>query len=94
MKIGSVADVKAKFSAYLKEAKGGPVVVTRNGKPVGVLLSVENDEELERLILAYSPRFQAILAGARQQIHVSLRDDGELLTFIFAFRTLGSSGTF
>ena len=68
MKIGSIADVKAKFSAYLKEAKGGPVVVTRNGKPVGVLLSVEDDEELERLILAYSPKFQAILAGARQQI--------------------------
>ena len=68
MKIGSVADVKARFSAYLKEAKGGPVVVTRNGKPVGVLLSVEDEEDLERPVFAYSPRFQAILAGARQQI--------------------------
>jgi prevent-host-death family protein len=68
MKIGSVADVKAKFSAYLKDAKGGPVVVTRNGKPVGFLISVEDDEELERLVIAYSPRFQGILKRARQHL--------------------------
>jgi prevent-host-death family protein len=38
MKIASVADLKAHFSAYLKETEGGPVVVTRNGKAVAVLL--------------------------------------------------------
>ncbi len=35
MKIASVADVKAKLSAYLRGSQEGPVVVTRNGKPVG-----------------------------------------------------------
>jgi len=30
MKIASVADVKAKFSVYLKSSEEGPVVITRN----------------------------------------------------------------
>jgi prevent-host-death family protein len=71
MKIASVADVKAKLSAYLRGSQGEPVVVTRNGKPVGVLLSVEDEEELERLLLAYSPRLRKILLAARNQIQSS-----------------------
>lgn len=68
MKIASVAEVKAQFSAYLKESEHGAVIVTRNGKPVAALLAVQDDEELERLILAHSPRMKAILETARQQI--------------------------
>ncbi len=72
MKIASVADVKARFSAFLRESKRGPVVVTRNGKPTAVLLSVDDEDEIERLTLAYSPKFQKMLSLARQQI----RDGG------------------
>jgi prevent-host-death family protein len=68
MKIASVADVKAKLSAYLKETRRGPVIVTRNGKPVAVLLAVTDEDELERLVLAHSPKFQAILDKSRRQI--------------------------
>src|SRR6202795_2310621 len=68
MKIASVADVKARLSAYLKESQKGPVVVTRNGKAVAVLLAVTDDDELERLGLAHSPKFQALLEKARRQI--------------------------
>ena len=68
MRIAPVAEIKARFSSYLRASETGPVVVTRNGRPVAVLLSVEDDEELERLILAYSPKFQTILQTARQQI--------------------------
>lgn len=68
MKIASVADVKARLSAYLKESAEGPVVVTRNGKAVAVLLAVSDDDELERLVLAHSPRFQALLDRSRRQI--------------------------
>src|SRR6266540_2289705 len=68
MKIASVADVKARFSAYLKESQEGPVIVTRNGKPVAVLLAVTDEDELERLVLAHSPRFQALLDKSRRQI--------------------------
>jgi PHD/YefM family antitoxin component YafN of YafNO toxin-antitoxin module len=44
------------------------VVVTKNGKPVAVLLSVVDEDELERLILAHSPKFQTILNKGRAQI--------------------------
>ena len=74
MKIAPVADVKARFSAYLKASTEGPIIVTRHGKPVAVLLSVEDEDELERLVLAYSPKFRAILETSRQQI----RDTGGL----------------
>jgi len=68
MKIAPVADVKARFSAYLKASEEGPVIVTRNGKPVAVLLAVEDEAALEGLILAYSPQFQRLLQAARRQL--------------------------
>src|SRR5271168_3582894 len=68
MKIASVADVKAHLSAYLKDTEQGPVIVTRNGKAVAVLLAVTDDDELERLLLAHSPKFQALLDKSRRQI--------------------------
>ena len=40
MKIASLADVKARLSAYVEQCKTeGPVVITRNGKAVAVLLA-------------------------------------------------------
>ena len=68
MKIASVADVKAKLSSYLQESASGPVVVTRNGKAVAVLLGVENDDEVERLVLANSRKLRAILDAADRRI--------------------------
>jgi prevent-host-death family protein len=68
MKIASVADVKARFSTYIKESGEGAVVITRNGRPVAVLLGVQDDDEVERLILAHSRRLRAILERSKQQI--------------------------
>jgi prevent-host-death family protein len=69
MKIAPLADVKAKLSAYLEECEArGPVVITRNGKAVAVLLAPANDDDLESLILARSPRFQSLLNKSRQSI--------------------------
>ena len=68
MRIASVADVKAKFSGYLKDSEQGPVVVTKNGRPVAMLLSVTDEDEIERMLLAHSPKFQSILDVAEQQI--------------------------
>ncbi|MCI0460690.1 MAG: type II toxin-antitoxin system Phd/YefM family antitoxin [Gemmataceae bacterium] len=68
MKTASVAELKARLSAYIKESEAGPVVITRKGRPVALLLTVEDEDEMERLILAHSPRFRAILERAHREI--------------------------
>lgn len=68
MKIAAIAEIKAHFSAYLKESEKGPIVVTKNGKPVAVVLGLSDEQEIERLILAYSPKFQGLLDRGRQEI--------------------------
>ena len=68
MKIASLADVKARLSSYVKASATGPVVVTRNGKAVAVLLGVSDDEELERVLFAHSPKLRAILDAADRRI--------------------------
>jgi prevent-host-death family protein len=68
MKIASVADVKAHFSAFLKASESRPVVVTRNGRAVAVLVGIQDEDEIERLLMAYSPRLRAILEESRRQI--------------------------
>jgi prevent-host-death family protein len=69
MKIAPLADVKARLSAYLDECGAeGPVIITRNGKAVAVLLVPFDEDDLERLMLGRSPRFQALLNRSRQSI--------------------------
>lgn len=69
MRIAPLADVKARLSAYLDECGAqGPVVITRNGKAAAVLLVPYDDDDLERLILGRSPRFQALLDRSRLSI--------------------------
>jgi prevent-host-death family protein len=68
VKIASVAQIKAQLCSFLNASAAGPVVVTRNGKAVAVLLGVEDDEELERLLLAHSRKLRAILDAANRRI--------------------------
>src|SRR5260370_26109837 len=75
MKIASVADVKSQFSAILKASESGPVVVTRNGKPVAAIVGIKDEDEFERLLMSHSPRLRSILEASREQIR-----RGEVLT--------------
>ena len=68
MKIASVAEIKANLSAYVRASAESPVIVTRNGKPVAVLISPSNDDELERLVLGYSTKLRSILEDSKRQI--------------------------
>ncbi|HET6962000.1 MAG TPA: type II toxin-antitoxin system Phd/YefM family antitoxin [Terriglobia bacterium] len=69
MRIAPLADVKARLSAYVEQAGNeGPIVITRNGKPVAVLLTPYDDDDLENILIARSPRFQAVLNRSRQSI--------------------------
>ena len=38
MKIAPIAEVKTKFSSYVKQSEESPVVVTRNGKIEAIFL--------------------------------------------------------
>jgi prevent-host-death family protein len=69
MRIAPLADVKARLSAYVKQCEmDGPVVITRNGRAVAVLLAPADDDDLERLLLARSRRLQRLLARSRQSL--------------------------
>jgi PHD/YefM family antitoxin component YafN of YafNO toxin-antitoxin module len=67
MKVATQNEVAADFVAYVKASKKGPVVVTRDGKPVAVLFSSESDEDVERLLMGHSPKLQSILQAARER---------------------------
>ncbi len=69
MRIAPLADVKARLSAYVEQCgTEGPVVITRNGKAVAVLLAPADDDDLESLILARSPRLQGLLDKSRRSL--------------------------
>jgi prevent-host-death family protein len=69
MTVASLAEIKAKFSAYLLEAEAsGPVVVTRKGRAVAVIVAPSDDEDLESILLSRSPRFRSLLSKSRRSI--------------------------
>ena len=69
MKIAPLAEVKTKLSAYIEQAeKEGPIIITRNGKAVAVIIAPVDDDDLESLILMRSPRFQALLERSRKSL--------------------------
>lgn len=68
MNIAPLADVKARFSAYIRKTQNGPLIVTKNGRPVAVLLGITDKDDLERIMLANSPKFQAMLDAAERRI--------------------------
>lgn len=68
MRKASIAAMKAHFSAYIRQSEKGPVVVTRKGRPVGVLLGVKDEDEIEQLILGYTPRLRPIVEAWEEHI--------------------------
>jgi prevent-host-death family protein len=69
MRIVPLADAKARLSAYVDQcADEGPVIITRNGKPVAVLLAPVDEDDLDQLMLTRSKRFQALLNKSRRSI--------------------------
>src|SRR5262249_39515699 len=68
MKTASADEVRAKSDAFLKATDKGPVVVTRNAKPVVVMLSVKDPDEIERLAMRQSKKLRKILDKSRKQI--------------------------
>jgi prevent-host-death family protein len=68
MKIAPIAQIKARFSAFVKAAEESPVIVTKNGKAVAVLLGISDEDEIERLTIAYSKKLRHVLDAAEKRM--------------------------
>ena len=68
MKSASAAKIAAQFIDYLEASREQPVLVTRNGKPVAVLLAVQDKAEAEQLALGRSRSLRSVLEEANEQI--------------------------
>ncbi|NWG19133.1 MAG: type II toxin-antitoxin system Phd/YefM family antitoxin [Chloroflexi bacterium] len=68
MKIAPVAEVKARLSSFLEETVHGPVIITRNGHAIAALVAVSDDDDIERLLLAHSPRLRQLLEQAATRV--------------------------
>lgn len=67
MNVASSHQVAAHFDEFIDASASGPIVVTRKGKPVAVLLRAKSDEDLDRLLMGHSQELQAILEAARKR---------------------------
>ena len=68
MKTIGVRELKNHVSEYLRNlSKDKPVVITRNGKPVAAMISLEPDE-LEDFILAHSLKVHKMVRKGIEEI--------------------------
>ncbi len=68
MKSASVRQVAAQFNEFLEASQEQPVLVTRNGKPVAVLMSVRNKAEAERLAAGPPRSLRSVFQEAHEQL--------------------------
>ena len=63
-----LAEVKDDLSRYLREAAKGEIVITRHGKPAGVLIGFETEDDWFDYRLENDPRFLQRIERARQSL--------------------------
>lgn len=68
MKKVPVNEVKDDLSRYLREAEKKEIVITRHGKPTGVLIGFASEDERFEYRLENDPRFLACIARARRSL--------------------------
>ena len=65
MKEVSLSEVKDDLSRFLREAETQEIVITRHGKPAGVLIGFESEEDWFDYRLEHDPRFLRRIEQAR-----------------------------
>jgi prevent-host-death family protein len=68
MKRVALSDVKDDLSRYLRLAEGEEVVITRHGKPAGILIGFKSEEEWFEYRLQSDPHFLRRVAAARRSL--------------------------
>ena len=68
MKQIALADVKNHLSQYLHQAERDQIVITKHGKPAGVLIGFETEDDWFEYKLENDPRFLKRIAEARDSL--------------------------
>lgn len=71
MKTATLAEVEQRFSAYIDESREAPIIVTRNDRPVAMIIAIEDQDDLDSLLLVHDQRFLLLLEEARQRVRVT-----------------------
>jgi prevent-host-death family protein len=81
MKKVALSEVKDDLSKFLRLAEKEEVVITRHGKPAGVLIGFESEDDWFDYRLEHDPRFLRRIEAARRSLRsgrgVRLEDAGE-----------------
>ena len=68
MKEAALSEVKDDLSRYLREAEKGDIVITRHGKPAGVLIGFASEDDWFDYRLEKDPHFLRRVRQARASI--------------------------
>ena len=63
-----LSEIKDDLSRYLREAETREIVITRHGKPAGVLIGFESEEDWFEYRLENDPRFLRRIERARNSL--------------------------
>jgi prevent-host-death family protein len=63
-----LSEIKDDLSRYLREAETQEIVITRHGKPAGVLIGFESEEDWFDYRLEHDPRFLRRIERARNSL--------------------------
>ena len=70
MKQIALADVKNDLSRYLRLAEKEEIIITRHGKPAGILIGFQSEDDWLDYRLEHDPRFLKRIAAARQSLRL------------------------
>jgi prevent-host-death family protein len=68
VKTASATKIAAQFNDYLEASRKQPVLITRAGKPVAVLMAVQDKAEAEQLAAGRSRSLRSVFEEASKQI--------------------------
>ena len=68
MKKVALSQVKDALSKYLRLAEREAVIITRHGRPAGVLIGFKSEDEWFEYRLQNDPRFLARIESARESL--------------------------
>jgi antitoxin (DNA-binding transcriptional repressor) of toxin-antitoxin stability system len=74
VRTATAADIGADLATYLDHLAEGPVVITRDGRPVAALIAIGDEHDLERLRQPPKRRLRDIL----EEAHARIERDGGL----------------